>query len=63
MALALTLTEGSVVRIADNIIIQVKRKKRTNGTLYNNKFIIVIEAPKDINIARLDCKNKEDNNV
>ena len=63
MALVLTVKEGETIKIGEDITIQVRRKKRNNGTLQGVRFAVAIVAPRETNIARETCKNKEDNNV
>lgn len=61
MALVLTVKEGETIKIDEDITIQVKRKRRSNGTLQGVRFSVAIEAPRETNIAREHCKNKENN--
>jgi len=58
MALALTIRPDEVITINGNITIQAKVKKGFKG-----QVSVSIQAPKEINISRNTCKNKEDNNV
>tara|TARA_R110000782_G_scaffold41860_1_gene95627 strand:- start:5 stop:196 length:192 start_codon:yes stop_codon:yes gene_type:complete len=57
MALVLTVKEGETITIGEVVHIQVRKKKRAGKEM----FSVSIIAPKEVNIARSTCKNKEDN--
>ena len=66
MALVLSVGFNEDIKVGEDITIRINRKRRKGAGqtgFYRDQFTVSIQAPREINISRESCKNKEDNNV